>query len=93
MPALLSLLCAVPIGVRAEWKLIDFTDEAAFYIDDFFEPGQKARVWEMIDYREPFYLSQRSHALAASASYACRTEGGISLGMTGTCVTWSPWAR
>jgi hypothetical protein len=47
----LSFLCgAAP--ARAEWKLIDFTEEAAFYIDDFFEPGQKARVWELVDYHQ-----------------------------------------
>ncbi len=47
----LSLLCSAA-PARAEWKLIDFTEEAAFYIDDFFEPGQKARVWELVDYHQ-----------------------------------------
>jgi hypothetical protein len=58
---LLSLLCLCSAtSACAEWKLIDFTDEAAFYIDDFFETGQKARVWELIDYRQPTQFGSHS---------------------------------
>lgn len=55
---LLTCLCVAP--ARAEWKLIDFTEEAAFYIDDFFEPGPVARLWEMVDYREPNQFGSQS---------------------------------
>ncbi len=55
---LLTAFCAAP--VRAEWKLIDFTDEAAFYVDDFFEIGPVAQVWEMVDYREPNQFGSQS---------------------------------
>ncbi|MCE2870759.1 MAG: hypothetical protein LW714_05010 [Oxalobacteraceae bacterium] len=37
----------------AEWKLIEFTDEAAFYVDDFFERGPKTLIWELVDYKKP----------------------------------------
>lgn len=60
LTVLLPLLCAAPPAARAEWKLIDFTDEAAFYIDDFFETGQKARVWELVDYHQPNQFGSHS---------------------------------
>lgn len=49
---LLAGLCAAA-PAQAEWKLIDFTEEAAFYVDDFFEPGPTVQVWQLVDYKEP----------------------------------------
>lgn len=38
---------------RAEWKLVEFNDEAAFYVDDFFERGAITMIWELVDYKKP----------------------------------------
>jgi hypothetical protein len=60
LPALL-LLCGVAASpALAAWKLIDFNDEAAFYIEDFFEPGPNVRVWELVDYRVPDQFGTQS---------------------------------
>ena len=49
---LFTLLCVAP--AHAEWKLIDFNDGEAVYINEFFRPGEDgARMWMLIDYREP----------------------------------------
>ena len=60
LSVLLLVLWLAPLSARAEWKLIDFTDEAAFYIDDFCEPGHKARVWELVDYHQPNQFGSHS---------------------------------
>ena len=49
-----------PGAAHATWKLIDFTDDAAFYVDDFFEHGPKAKVWELVDYRVPNEFGSQS---------------------------------
>lgn len=46
------MLC-VSASACAEWKLIEFNDEAAFYIEDFFEQGVRPLVWELVDYKTP----------------------------------------
>lgn len=59
----LWLLCGgflFSLPVRAEWKLLDLTDEAAYYVNEIFEPGPVAKVWGMVDYREPNQLGSRS---------------------------------
>lgn len=53
-------LCCGSAPAHAEWKLIDLTDEAAFYVEEFFEPGPPARVWEVVDYRQPAASGMRS---------------------------------
>ena len=40
-------------AVQAEWKLIDTTEEAAFFVDDFFEPGRTVAIWQLVDYKVP----------------------------------------
>jgi hypothetical protein len=40
-------------AVHAEWKLIDVTDEAAFYVDDFFQPGKTTMIWQLVEYKVP----------------------------------------
>jgi len=54
---LLSLLCGVfffsSTAVHAEWKLIDTTEDAAFFVDDFFEPGRTVAIWELVEYKVP----------------------------------------
>ena len=57
---LLLLIGCVHLPARAEWKLIDLTDEAAFYVEEFFEPGPPARIWEVVDYRQPNASGARS---------------------------------
>jgi len=53
----LSLLCGVfffsSTAVHAEWKLIDTTEDAAFFVDDFFEPGRTVAIWELVEYKVP----------------------------------------
>jgi hypothetical protein len=39
--------------VQAEWKLIDTTEEAAYFVDDFFQPGRTVAIWQLVDYRVP----------------------------------------
>ena len=39
--------------VQAEWKLIDTTEEAAYFVDDFFEPGRTVAIWQLVDYKVP----------------------------------------
>ena len=39
--------------VQAEWKLIDTTEEAAFFVDDFFQLGRTVEIWQLVDYRVP----------------------------------------
>ncbi len=56
----LCLTGLVTTTAHAAWKLIDFTDEAAFYIDDFFEPGPQPRIWELVDYRVPNEFGSQS---------------------------------
>lgn len=47
------LLCCCLSSARAEWKLIDFNDGEAVYINDFFRPGgATTRMWMLIEYRE-----------------------------------------
>jgi hypothetical protein len=49
--ALLMMFSAAP--ALAEWKLIDFNDGEAVYINDFFRPGgETTRMWMLIEYRE-----------------------------------------
>ena len=50
---MLVALLSATLPARAEWKLVDMTEEAAFYIDDFFEPGPKALLWGLVDYPRP----------------------------------------
>jgi len=40
-------------AVQAEWKLIDTTEEAAFFVDDFFEPGRVVMIWQLVEYKVP----------------------------------------
>ncbi len=47
----MCMLASTP--ARAEWKLIEFTDEAAFYVEDYFERGPKTLIWELVDYKKP----------------------------------------
>ncbi len=48
------LMCCWLMPARAEWKLIDFNDGEAIYLNDFFRPGcDTTRMWMLIDYREP----------------------------------------
>jgi len=42
-----------PSLAHAEWKLIDTTEEAAFFVDDFFEPGRTVAIWELVEYKVP----------------------------------------
>lgn len=61
LSVLLSLLglCGI-VPAHAEWKLLDLTDEAAFYVEEFFEPGPPARIWEVVDYLQPSASGMRS---------------------------------
>ncbi len=57
--ALLMMFTAAP--ALAEWKLIDFNDGEAVYINDFFRPGgDTTRMWMLIEYREPTPLGSLS---------------------------------
>jgi len=42
-----------PSLAHAEWKLIDTTEEAAFFVDDFFEPGRTVAIWQLVEYKVP----------------------------------------
>ena len=57
---LLSALLFSAPSAQAEWKLVDMTEEAAFYIDDFFEPGPKVLIWSLVDYPRPNSAGQLS---------------------------------
>ena len=54
---LLSLMGCVSFSlspsVRAEWKVIDVTEDAAYFVDDFFEPGRTVAIWQLVDYKVP----------------------------------------
>jgi hypothetical protein len=54
---LLSLMGCVSFSlspsVQAEWKVIDVTDDAAYFVDDFFEPGRTVAIWQLVDYKVP----------------------------------------
>lgn len=39
--------------VNAEWKVIDVTEDAAYFVDDFFEPGRTVAIWQLVDYKVP----------------------------------------
>ena len=45
---LLSLMGCVSFSlspsVQAEWKVIDVTEDAAYFVDDFFEPGRTVAI-------------------------------------------------
>lgn len=49
----LALMLLIPLSAHAEWKLIDYDDEAAFYLEDFFETGGRPLIWELVDYKNP----------------------------------------
>ena len=57
---LLCWCCLSSSPVRAEWKLLELTDDAAYYVDEVFQPGVVARVWGLVDYRQPNQLGSRS---------------------------------
>ena len=40
-------------SVQAEWKVIDVTEDAAYFVDDFFEPGRTVAIWQLVDYKVP----------------------------------------
>jgi hypothetical protein len=40
-------------AVQAEWKVIDVTEDAAYFVDDFFEPGRIVMIWQLVDYKVP----------------------------------------
>lgn len=51
--AVLLMFCCLS-SARAEWKLLEFNDGEAVYINDFFRPGgTTTRMWMLIEYREP----------------------------------------
>jgi hypothetical protein len=54
---LLSLMVCVSFSlspsVQAEWKVIDVTEDAAYFVDDFFEPGRTVAIWQLVDYKVP----------------------------------------
>jgi hypothetical protein len=54
---LLSLMGCVSFSlspsVQAEWKVIDVTEDAAYFVDDFFEPGRTVAIWQLVDYKVP----------------------------------------
>ena len=54
---LLSLMGCVSFSlspsVQAEWKVIDVTEDAAYFVDDFFQPGRTVAIWQLVDYRVP----------------------------------------
>jgi hypothetical protein len=54
---LLSLMGCVSLSlspsVQAEWKVIDVTEDAAYFVDDFFEPGRTVAIWQLVDYKVP----------------------------------------
>ena len=43
----------ISFSAHAEWKLIEFNEEAAFYLEDFFETGGRPLIWELVDYKNP----------------------------------------
>lgn len=48
-----AVMLIASIEAHAEWKLIDFNDEAAFYLEDFFATGGSPLIWQLIDYKSP----------------------------------------
>jgi hypothetical protein len=50
---LLAMIMMISSSAHAEWKLIDFNDEAAFYLEDFFATGGSPLIWQLIDYKNP----------------------------------------
>ena len=40
-------------SVQADWKVIDVTEDAAYFVDDFFEPGRTVAIWQLVDYKVP----------------------------------------
>jgi hypothetical protein len=54
---LLSLMGCVSFSlspsVQAAWKVIDVTEDAAYFVDDFFEPGRTVAIWQLVDYKVP----------------------------------------
>ncbi len=48
-----AVMLFVSISAHAEWKLIEFNDEAAFYLEDFFATGGSPLIWQLVDYKNP----------------------------------------